>query len=178
MFRSIIYIINPKYFRNSWYKKDILAGFWWSWRHHNLMCLNNETWSVYRLDNIINSMTDFISHCLQNDTSFSPPTRLVRWNNDNHVCSILNVDGSCNGVPVRTGFGGVIRNYSGNFVYGFSGFINNPNDILFAELTTLFEGLKIVVSLNIEELVCYSDSLMAINLTTSVPCLCRAYPEY
>jgi len=90
---------------------------------------------------------------------------LVHWNNDNQVCSILNVDGSCIGTPVRTCFEGVIRNYLGNFVIGFSGFINSPNDILFAELTSLFQGHKIVVSLNIEEMVCYSDSLLAVNLT-------------
>ncbi|PNX67265.1 S-like ribonuclease [Trifolium pratense] len=25
------------------------AGVWWSLRHYNLMCLNNETWSLSRL---------------------------------------------------------------------------------------------------------------------------------
>jgi len=25
------------------------AGNWWVWRHHNLMCLNNEVWSLNRL---------------------------------------------------------------------------------------------------------------------------------
>jgi hypothetical protein len=25
---------------------SFLASVWWSWRHHNLMYLNNETWSL------------------------------------------------------------------------------------------------------------------------------------
>jgi ribonuclease HI len=141
-----------------------LAGLWWIWRQRNLMCFNNETWSVYRLSIIINSTAEVISRCLHNNTSTSSPARLVRWNNDDHVCSILNVDGSCIGDPIRTGFGGVIRNYSGIYLSGFSGFINSPNDILFAELTALFQGLKMAIRLNFEDLVCYSDSLLAVNL--------------
>jgi hypothetical protein len=99
-----------------WIKKGIsshhsnifLAGLWWIWRHRNLMCLNNETWSVYRLSNAINSTAEIITSCVQTDTNSSPTPRLIRWNNGNHVCSILNVDGSCIGDTIRTGFGGVI----------------------------------------------------------------------
>ncbi|MCI78242.1 replication protein A1-like protein, partial [Trifolium medium] len=25
------------------------GGIWWSWRHRNPMCLNNETWSLSRI---------------------------------------------------------------------------------------------------------------------------------
>ncbi|XP_024634787.1 uncharacterized protein [Medicago truncatula] len=119
---------------------------------------------VYRLSSAINSTAEIIRRCLHNDASTSPPTRLVRWNNDNHVCTILNVDGSCIGDPIRTGFGGVIRSYSGSYVTEFSGFINSPNDILFAELTAIYQGLQLAVNLDFEELVCYSDSLLAVNL--------------
>jgi len=80
------------------------------------------------------------------------------------MCTILNVDGSCNGDPIRTGFGGVLRNHSGVFIAGFSGFINHSQDILFAKLSALYQGLKLAISLNFEELAYYSDSLLTVNL--------------
>jgi hypothetical protein len=131
-----------------------LARLWWIWRHRNLMCLNNETRSVYRLNIIINSTTDMINRCFQSDTSAPPQSRLVRWNNEHHACSILNVDESCIGDPIRTGFGGVIRNFTGSYVTGFSGFINSPNDIMFAELTALHRGLTMATSMDFAVLVC------------------------
>jgi ribonuclease HI len=128
------------------------------------MCLNNETLSVTRLSlNIFNSAEN-ISSCLQNFTSALAPVRLICWNSNNHVYTILNVDGSCLGDPIRTGFRGVLRNHSGTYISSFSGFINNSQDILFAELSALHQGLKLAVSLNYEELVCYSDSLLTVNL--------------
>jgi ribonuclease HI len=76
----------------------------------------------------------------------------------------LNVDGSCIGVPICTGFGGVIRNHLGIYITSFSGFISISKDILFAELATLHQGLTLAISLNIEEMTCYSDSLLTVNL--------------
>jgi ribonuclease HI len=139
------------------------------------MCFNNETWSVYHLSIIINSTTEVIRRCLHNNASTSSPARLVRWNNDDHVYSILNVNGRCIGDPIRTDFGGVIRNHSGSNLSGFLGFINSPNDILFEELTTLYQGLKKAIILNFEDLVCYSDSLLVVNLIIGDTSQCHAY---
>jgi len=77
---------------------------------------------------------------------------------------LLNVDGSFIGDPIRTGFGGVIWNFTSSYVTGFSGFISSPNDILFAELTALHWGLTMAASMDFAVLVCYSDSLHAVNL--------------
>jgi hypothetical protein len=38
------------------------------------------------------------------------------------------------GSPVRSGFGGIIRNIFGHYLTGFSGFIPETSDILLAEL--------------------------------------------
>jgi len=76
----------------------------------------------------------------------------------------LNVDDSCNGDPICTGFGGVFRNHSGTYIADFSGSISHSQDILFAELTALYQGLKLAISFNYEELACYSDSLLIVNL--------------
>jgi len=76
----------------------------------------------------------------------------------------LNVDGSCSGDPIRAGFGGVFRDTTGTYIAGYSGHITQSQDILFVELTALYHGLRLAISLNFEELVCYSDSLLAMNL--------------
>jgi ribonuclease HI len=52
---------------------------------------------------------------------------------------------------------------------GFSGFIPSSSDILEAELTAIFHGLSIATDLGITELVCYSDSLLSINLISGNP---------
>lgn len=37
-------------------------------------------------------------------------------------------------------------------------------NILLAELTAIHQGLKLVMDLNVNEIMCYSDSLLAVNL--------------
>jgi hypothetical protein len=61
--------------------------------------------------------------------------RYIKWNNNiKYSCVILNVDGSCLGSSVRSGFGGIIRNTFGHYLAGFSGFILETSDILLVEL--------------------------------------------
>jgi len=79
---------------------------------------------------------------------------------------VLNVDGSCLGTPIRAGFGGVIRNMAGFYLSGFSSYIPNSSDILFAELTAIHRGLLLAMEMRIEEMACYSDSLLSIRLIT------------
>jgi len=140
------------------------AVVWWSWRHRNLMCLGGETWSLQRLTcNIKNSIESIV-------ISFSPSAsavttnRYIKWNSNNFSGVILNVDGSCHGTPVRTGFGGVLRNDTGLFLAGFSGFIPSSDDILLGELFAIYHGLVMAKDLGYAELACYSDSLACINL--------------
>jgi len=89
---------------------------------------------------------------------------MVRWNNNNHQCHILNVDGSCLGTPIRTGFGGLIRNSACFFLSGFSGYLPNSSCILLAELTTIYKGLRLALDMGCEDLVCYTDSQLYVNL--------------
>jgi len=77
---------------------------------------------------------------------------------------ILNVDGSCHGTPVRTGFGGVLHNDAGLFLAGFSDFIPGSDDILLGELSAIYHGLIMAKDLGYVELACYSDSLAWTNL--------------
>ncbi|MCI29329.1 RNA-directed DNA polymerase (Reverse transcriptase), partial [Trifolium medium] len=135
------------------------AGVWWSWRHRNLMCLNNETWPLSRLSFNIRAMVETFRNCFYPDPNDRLVDRHIRWNNNNYSCVILNVDGSCLGSSVRSGFGGVIRNTFGHYLAGFSCFIQGSSDILLAELYTIYKGLLLAKDMSIGELICYSDSL-------------------
>jgi len=104
--------------------------------------LNNETWSLTRLCNNIHNSTDAIQSSFQRD-------------------------GSCLGSPTRAGFGGVFRNSAGFYLSGFSGFIPNSTDILLAELTTIYHGLSKAIEMGVDDLICYSDSLLSINLISA-----------
>jgi ribonuclease HI len=74
------------------------------------------------------------------------------------------VDGSCHGTPTRIGFGEVLRNDSGLFIAGSSGFIPYSDDISLAELSAIYHGITMAKDLGYAEFACYSDSLVCINL--------------
>jgi len=98
-----------------------LSGLWWIWRHRNNMCLGNETLYVLHLCNNIHSLKESIRSAYNNAPADPQSARIIRLNNNNLQCTILNVDGSCSGNPIRTGYGGIIRNHSGSFISAFRG---------------------------------------------------------
>ncbi|KAK2444790.1 hypothetical protein QL285_015789 [Trifolium repens] len=140
------------------------AGVWWAWRHRNLMCLNNETWSLSQLSFNIRTMVETFRNCFSLVSNDRLVDRLVKWNNNNYSRAILNVDGSCLGSPVRSGFGGIIRNTFGHYLAGFSCFIQETPVIFLVELYAIYKGLLLARDMSIDEFVCYSDSLHSINL--------------
>jgi len=151
-----------------------LAGLWWTWRHHNSMCLSNDSWSLpHIIRNIHHTVAD-IENAFH-EVPGQHAERMIRWNNDNYGCVVLNVDGSCLGTPIRTGYGGVMRNSAGFFLEGFSGSIATTTDILFAELTAIHRGLSMAIEKGIEVLVCYSDSLLSVKLLNNSTSRFHAY---
>ncbi|XP_024642167.1 uncharacterized protein [Medicago truncatula] len=141
-----------------------LSGLWWIWRQRNLMCLGNETLPLPQLCSNIDSLKVSINTAYNSTPSAPTLDRFIRWNNNNFQCIILNVDGSCSGDPIRTGYGGVIRNNTGGFISAFSGDINHSQDILFAELSALYHDITLAIGLNYDEVACYSNSLLTVNL--------------
>jgi len=119
------------------------------------MCLSHDTWTLPRLSFLIHDTADSIDASFQTTTN-TRQNRMVRWNNENFSCHVLNVDGSC--------FDGVIRNSVGFYLSGFSGFVPSSTDILFAELIAIHRGLLLAVEMGLEDLVCYSDSLLSVSL--------------
>ncbi|KAK2455163.1 hypothetical protein QL285_002643 [Trifolium repens] len=89
--------------------------------------------------------------------------RYIKWNNNNYYCFILNVDENCFDSPVRSGFDGLIRNTSGNYLVGFSGFIPESFYILLVELYAIYKGSLAGHRHSIDEHVCYTDFLHCVN---------------
>jgi ribonuclease HI len=143
-----------------------LTTLWWLWRHRNQACFNIETWSITQVCIHIQNSADIIEKSFQQDGDVATSGRLVRWNNNNHHCHILNVDGGCLGSPIRVGYGGLFRTNAGSFLSGFSGYLPRSNCILLDELMAIFKGLRLAQDMGLEDLVCYTDSILSVNLIT------------
>lgn len=128
------------------------------------MCLGGETWSLHRLACKIENSIESIVISYSPSASAFTTNRYIRWNNNNFSGAILNVDGSCHGSPIKTGFGGVLRTNAGIFLSGFSSCIPGSDDILLGDLSAIYHGLIMAKDLGYADLSCYSDSLACINL--------------
>jgi len=156
---------------NDWLKDGLLGAHsftfaaivWWAWRHRNIMCLSQENWSLNRLIFNIQSMIETFKNCFSVNHNGANEERFTKWNDNNHSCVILNVDGSCLGSPPRAGYGGLLQNNAGYYLSEFSGYIHNSTVILYAELFAIYQGLLLAKENNVADLVCYSDSMHCIN---------------
>jgi hypothetical protein len=140
-------------------------GVWWSWRHRNLMCLNNKTWSFSRLSFNIRTMVETFKNCFSPAFNDGLVDRYIKLNNNNYSCVILNVDGSCLSSPISSGLGGIIRNTFGQYL---AGFIQGSSDILLTELYVIYNGLLLSRDMDIDELVCYSI-LYSVSISSKIP---------
>jgi len=151
-----------------------LAGLWWTWRQRNQMCLSADSWSLTQINFQVQNTATTIETAMHYEAS-PHPDRMVRWNSNNYNCCVLNVDGSCLGTPIRAGFGGIIRNSAGLFLTGFSSYLATTSDILYAELTTIHRGLLLAIDSGIDEMVCYWDSMLSIQLLIEHASIYHAY---
>jgi len=115
----------------------------------------------------INSMVNTINICFPSNSSDASFKRLIKWNNNNFTSVILNADFSCLGSPIRAGYGGILWNSARFYLSGFSGYIRNSSDILHAELYAIYHGLLLAKDLEINDIVCYSNSMHYVNLIKS-----------
>jgi len=129
------------------------------------MCLSVESWSLTRINFHVQNVVATIETRLHSE-AIHHPERMVCWNSSNYNCFVLNVDGSCLGTPIRAGFGRIIRNSASLFISGFSSYLATTSDILFTELTTIHWGLLLAIDLGIDEMVCYSYSMLSIQVIT------------
>jgi hypothetical protein len=67
------------------------------------MCLGGETWSLHHLICSIKISIEVIKASFYSTAFAVTVDRYIKWNNNNNnnaSCAILNVDGSCHGIPI------------------------------------------------------------------------------
>jgi ribonuclease HI len=89
--------------------------------------------------------------------------RRIKWNRPAEGFVCLNVDGSLLGSSNSAGYGGLLRNRDGEFVWGFYGAAPLQN-ILFVEILAILNGLKLCWDRGFRKVLCCSDSLLSVNL--------------
>jgi hypothetical protein len=112
------------------------ASVWWVWRHQNLMVLNNEMWFLTRLSNNIQSMVEDFTSCFTSTNT-----------------SLIDI-GSSSGIKTTTFASSLcwwklswfscsswlIRNNSGFYLSGYSGFVQRSWDIMLVGLYAIYWG--------------------------------------
>ncbi|CAJ2636315.1 unnamed protein product [Trifolium pratense] len=88
---------------------------------------------------------------------------MVVWTPLLDNCVKLNVDGSSLGNPGRSGYGGIIRNNVGGWLYSFSGFCGITTNLK-AELLAIVHGLSLTWSKGYTKVIYESDSKVVIDL--------------
>nr|KYP37133.1 Putative ribonuclease H protein At1g65750 family [Cajanus cajan] len=102
-------------------------------------------------------------------TLWGPQERVARQ--EHHVTCLqasqgqvtVHVDGSALGSPGPAGYGGLCRDNFGRWLMGFYGDAG-VGDNLKAELLAILHGMKLAWRANFRNILCVSDSLLAVNL--------------
>ncbi|RYR24559.1 hypothetical protein Ahy_B02g058063 [Arachis hypogaea] len=91
--------------------------------------------------------------------------RLISWKPPSEDAVKLNVDGSYMAITNNAACGGILRNYLGGFIKGFSCNLGSCS-IMHAELWGIVHGLRIATSLNLSCVIVESDSASALKFIT------------
>lgn len=91
--------------------------------------------------------------------------RFVRWQFPRAGFVALNTDGSSLGNPGLSGFGGVVRDSQGRWLFGFAGHLG-VTDCLRAELVAILYGLDACWHRRYRKVELFTDSLVALGLIT------------
>ena len=149
------------------FNPSFLATLWWSWRWRNDSTLGDNDWTPHKvLQNITSYVTDMRVVFNLDSHAIEPIPREVQWTRPAIGSIKVNVDGSRSKNPSRAGFGGLLRDNVGDWIFGFSGFLGD-RDILFAELASIKAGLLAAWQLNYRDVSVETDSIEAWRLVTS-----------
>jgi len=109
--------------------------------------------SFYRLHSIFSQL--HISHrafgSLSSPSSAQTP-REVCWQHGDNDTLVLNVDGSALTNPGQAGYGGIVHNSGGKFLFGFYGSVGLSN-ILHAEIQALLTGITLCCEAGFKKIV-------------------------
>lgn len=135
---------------------------WFIWKVRNIAVFEDVTWEPWLIQSKIHSLCSVI-HQAYRSTKSSKQNRLVVWKHPTEEFVKLNVDGSSLGNPGHLGFGGIIRNFDGAWMMGFSGYCGFTTNIS-AELFAIAHGLACAWDGGHRKVICESDSLMALTM--------------
>lgn len=135
---------------------------WCIWKGRNAKIFSDLVWTDWYMINYIHTLHNSI-HKAFGSTHNSHAVREVKWNPPADNFIKLNVDGSSFGSPGRSGFGGIFRNSSGEWISGFTGFCGVSTN-LNAELLAIYHGFMIAWRAGYTHVICEYDSLSALAL--------------
>jgi ribonuclease HI len=144
----------------------VLIVMWVVWCARNNFIFNGHRDSVHNSVakvNALRSLCDVVFVAPLLDSAQSVMPRQVAWSRPEEGTICLNVDGSLLGSVNTAGFGGILRNNTGAFLGGFYGMARQAN-ILYAEIMAVLHGLDLCWTKGYREVICYSDSLLAVSL--------------
>lgn len=144
-----------------------LSAIWFIWTARNRALFDHAILPEERLLQVIREHKELLLHAWPSQPRTAQP-RLVSWVPPEEDEVAVNCDGSSLGNPVRSGFGGCIRDSHGSWIHGFLGF-GQQNSVLHMELMAIFKWLELVWTLGYRHVVCFSDSMLAINLVRDPP---------
>ena len=143
-----------------------VSAIWFLWCMRNAYVLGGERWSDDHVLSLIYSLTDDIRRCFPNRELHFTSTSSVFWIEPATGMLKLNVDGSVFASLSRAGVGGIIRDHSGSWIAGFSGFVTSC-DILQVEILAILHGLAFAWRIGTRNLICETDSLEAFRAVTT-----------
>lgn len=142
----------------------VICWYIWKWRNKGIFEAHFQV-PKNPLQIILHYTTEWFS-ISRNSSCEEKQEVFLRWLKPPRGSFKLNVDGS-RSTNCLSGAGGVIRNWSGDWIKGFTHHISE-GEVLQAELWGIFIGLKLAADLCIKKLEVESDSAVAVNLINSV----------
>lgn len=147
------------------YGNIVFVTLWVIWCARNDFIFNNNRESMYTSGAKIHTWVKASADAFMLPVETSPTVsnnRRVKWSRpaEDFVC--LNVDGSLLGSNNTAGYGGLLRNRDGDFIWGFYGVAAVPN-ILLAETMAIWHGFKLCWDRGYRKVLCCSDSLLSVK---------------
>lgn len=143
----------------------VICWYIWKWRNKGIFEAQFQV-PKNPLQIILHYTTEWFSISRNSSSCEEKQEVFLRWLKPPRGSFKLNVDGS-RSTHCLSGAGGVIRNWSGDWIKGFTHHIGE-GEVLQAELWGIFIGLKLAADLCIKKLEVESDSAVAVNLINSV----------
>lgn len=140
-----------------------LGAIWYLWKGRNLWIFEHQDTTAFQIARkALSQARDTASALALGAIVTNRESVLVKWTPPRQDFYKLNTDGALNHVTKKASAGGLIRDTEGCWVQGFMVNIGPATSFL-AELWGLREGLRLCLSLNIQQIEIEMDSAVIVN---------------